>query len=161
VSDRSGTGVGPECCDGCALTACAGTGDDALVSLVVGTPDATTEFFDGLARRGYEPLLRKLSGTVRIEVVDGKRIERKYLSVDKGRIMVSGRGSRNQNVIRVDRAVFGRIAQGELNPVAAALRGELAVEGDWRMLVLVQRLFPSPPRTKPSRRAAGYAKRSS
>ena len=32
-----------------------------------------------------------------------------------------------------------------LNPVAAVLRGELAIEGDWRLLVLVQRLFPGPP----------------
>lgn len=129
--------------------------------MVVGTGDVTTEFFAGLAQRGYEPLLRKLSGTVRAEIVDGKRVERKYVTVDKGHISVSGRGSGGHSVIRADRAVFGRIATGELNPVAAVLRGELAIEGDWRLLVLVQRLFPGPPTKKPSRRAAGYAKRRS
>jgi putative sterol carrier protein len=128
---------------------------------MVGTGDTTTAFFDALAQRGYEPLLRKLSGEVRFEIADGKRVERRSVSVEKGQISVSGRGSGGQSVIRADRAVFGRIAAGELNPVAAVLRGELAIEGDWRLLVLVQRLFPGPPRARPSRRAAGYAKRRS
>jgi putative sterol carrier protein len=126
-----------------------------------GSGDATTEFFDRLAQRGHEPLLRKLSGAVRFEIVDGKRVERRYLTVDEGQIKVSGRGSGGVTVVRADRAVFGRIAAGELNPVAAVLRGDLAIEGDWRLLVLVQRLFPGPPTSKPSRRAAGYAKRRS
>jgi hypothetical protein len=128
---------------------------------MAGTGDATTEFFDGLKQRGYEPLLRKLNGAVRFEIADGKRIERRYLSVDKGHVSVSGRGSGGKAVIRADRAVFGRIASGELNPVAAVLRGELAIDGDWRVLVLVQRLFPGPPRARPRRRTAGYAKKRS
>jgi hypothetical protein len=128
---------------------------------MVGTGDATTEFFDGLAQRGYEPLLRKLSGKVRFDIADGKRVERRYVKVEKGQISVSGRGSGGRSVIRADRAFFGRIASGEVNPVAAVLRGELAIEGDWRLLVLVQRLFPGPPRARPRRRAAGYAKRHS
>ena len=123
--------------------------------------DPTARFFNELSQRGHEPLLRKLSGSVRFDIVDGKRVERRYVRVDKGQISVSGRGSGGQSVIRADRTVFGQIASGELNPVAALLRGELAMEGDWRLLVLVQRLFPGPPRKKPSRRAAGYAKRSS
>ena len=64
-----------------------------------------------------------------------------------------------QSVIRADRAVFGKIAGVQLNPVAALLRGELHMEGDWRLLVLVQRLFPGPATKKRRRRAAGYAKR--
>ena len=120
--------------------------------------DPTERFFDELAQRGYEPLLRKLSGSVRFEIADGKRVERRYVSVDKGQISVSGRGSRVQSIMRADRAVFGRIATGELNSVAAVLRGELAVEGDWRLLVLVRRLFPGPPSKRANRRAAGHAK---
>ena len=123
--------------------------------------DPTRRFFDELSQRGHEPLLRKLSGSVRFDIVDGKRVERRYVSVDKGQISVSGRGSGGQSVIRVERALFERIATGELHPVAAVLRGDLAVEGDWRLLVLVQRPFPGPPTKKPSRRAPGYAKRRS
>jgi SCP-2 sterol transfer family len=126
---------------------------------MVGAEDATSEFFDGLAQRGYEPLLRKLSGSVRFDIADGKRVERKYVNVDKGHIAVSGRGSGGQAIMSADRAVFERVATGELHPVAAVLRGELAIQGDWRLLVLVQRLFPGPPTKPASRRAAGYAKR--
>ena len=120
---------------------------------------ATRDFFDMLKRRGHEPLLRKSRGTVRFEIVDGKRIERFNVTVDRGDLTVSGRSVRAQGVVRADRALFERIATGELNPIAAVLRGELAIEGDWRLLVLLQRLFPSPPRKKASRRVAGYSKR--
>lgn len=121
--------------------------------------DPTERFFEELRQRGNEPLLRKLSGSVRFDILDGKRVTRSYVRVDRGQISVSGRGSGGQSVIRADRAVFGKIAGGELNPVAALLRGELHMEGDWRLLVLVQRLFPGPPTKKRGRRAAGYAKR--
>jgi putative sterol carrier protein len=123
--------------------------------------DPTEQFFEELGQRGDEPLLRKLSGTVRFDIVDGKRVDRRYVTVNKGQIRVSGRGSGGQSIIRVDRTLFERVATGELNPVAALLRGELAVEGDWRLLVLVQRLFPGPPKARRGRRAAGYAKRHS
>ena len=91
--------------------------------------DPTTEFFDGLGRREYEPLLRKSRGIVRFEIIDGKRTERRYVTVDRGNITVSGRGARAQAVIRADRVLFERMASGELNPIAAVLRGELGVEG--------------------------------
>ena len=123
------------------------------------TGDAATEFFDELAQRGEQPSLRKLSGTVRFELVDRERTEVRYVSVDKGRISVSRRRSRSDSVIRADRAVFAGLARGELNPVAAVLRGELEVEGDWRLLVLVQRLFPGPSSTRAGHAVAGHPTR--
>lgn len=121
--------------------------------------DPTTDFFDGLGRRGHEPLLRKATGSVRFDVVDGKRIVRWLVSVHKGSIAVSLKNAAAGCVMRADKALFDRVVTGELNPVAAVLRGELAVEGDWRLLVLVQRLFPGPPDARRKGRAAGYAKR--
>ncbi len=44
--------------------------------------------------------------------------------------------------MRADKAVFDKVASGRLNAVAAVLRGDLQVEGDWRLLVRMQRLFP-------------------
>ena len=44
-------------------------------------------------------------------------------------------------VVRADKGVFDRVASGRLNAVAAVLRGDVVVEGDWRMLVRMQRLF--------------------
>jgi putative sterol carrier protein len=121
--------------------------------------EITERFFAELAQRGHEPLLRKARGTIRFEIVDGKKVDRRTVTVDRGDITVSRRNVSGDGVIRVDKAVFERLASGRSNPIAAVLRNELAVQGDWRLLVLLQRLFPGPPKTRPSRRTAGYAKR--
>ena len=121
--------------------------------------DATTEFFDGLSQRGHEPLLRKSRGTVRFDIAAGDEIESRYITIDRGTISVSKKRSPADGVFRVDRALFDRIASGEVNPVAAVLRGDVRAEGDWRLLMLVQRLFPSAPGARGPRRRAGWAKR--
>ena len=122
---------------------------------------ATAEFFDELGRRGYEPLLRKAKGSVRFDLVHGEQTDRRLVSVDKGNITVSRKNVAADCVIRADEALFERVAAGELNAVAAVMRGELAVAGDWRLVVLIQRLFPGPKKVRAKRRAAGYAKRRS
>jgi putative sterol carrier protein len=124
-----------------------------------GGGDVTERFFEELAQRGHEPLLRKARGTVKFEIVDGKKVDRRVVAIDKGDITVSRRNVTCDGVIRVHKAVFESVATGRSNPIAAVLRNELDAQGDWRLLVLVQRLFPGPPKTRPSRRAAGYAKR--
>jgi putative sterol carrier protein len=124
-----------------------------------GGGDVTDRFFDDLAQRGHEPLLRKARGTIKFEIVDGKRVDRRVVAIDKGEITVSRRNVTCDGVIRADKAVFESVASGRSNPIAAVLRNELAVQGDWRLLVLVQRLFPGPPKARPRRRTAGYAKR--
>jgi putative sterol carrier protein len=124
-----------------------------------GGGDVTERFFDELAKRGHEPLLRKARGIIKFEIVDGKKVDRRFVAIDKGEIRVSRRNVASDGVIRVDKAVFERVASGRSNPIAAVLRNELAAQGDWRLLVLVQRLFPGPPKARPSRRTAGYSKR--
>jgi putative sterol carrier protein len=121
--------------------------------------DPTTKFFDALAGRGEEPLLRKASGSTRFEIVDGKRTRQWIVTVEKGRLDVS-RGSVAQPdcIIRVDKALFDKIAAGKENAVAAVLRGDLAIQGDWRLLVWMQRLFPGQRRPRKTG-TAGYARR--
>lgn len=114
--------------------------------------DATARFFADLAARGDEPLLRKASGSMRFDVVSGRKTRRWLVSVDKGAVRVEDGGAEATCVIRAEQAVFDKIATGRLNAVAAVLRGDVVVAGDWRMLVRLQRLFPSPPRR---RRRAG------
>jgi putative sterol carrier protein len=125
------------------------------------TTDATAAFFDNLVQRGHEPLLRKARGTVRIDLVDGGTTDHRLVTIDRGNIEVSKKRGSADGVLRVDRTLFERMAAGELNPVAAVLRGELTIDGDWRLLVLVQRLFPGSPGARGPRRKAGWAKRRS
>lgn len=109
-------------------------------------PTATTEFFDGLSLRGHEPMLAKTSGTVRFDLRTGKRTERWLVSIDKGDIKVSHANRSADCVVRARRDVFDTIATGEVNAMAAILRGTISLEGKTLLAVLFQRLFPAPPK---------------
>ena len=110
--------------------------------------DPTARFFAALAERGDEPFLRKATGSIRFDIADGRRTRRWLVTVDKGALAVTSGGTDPTCVVRADKGVFDRVASGRLNAVAAVLRGDVVVEGDWRMLVRMQRLFPSPPRPR-------------
>jgi putative sterol carrier protein len=108
--------------------------------------DAAAEFFDELGRRGHEPLLEQATGTVRFDLVDGSRTERWLVTLEKGDVSVSRKNVGADCVVRGDRRLFEAIARGDANGVTAYLRGELTVEGDPELLVLIQRVFPGPAR---------------
>jgi putative sterol carrier protein len=119
--------------------------------------DPTARFFEELAARGEEPLLRKASGSTRFDLVDGKRTLHWLIRVDRGKITVSQKNASADCIIRAQKAVFDKVASGSVNAVAAVLRGDMGVEGDWRLLVRMQRLFPASQR---SLRSAARRKRS-
>ena len=106
------------------------------------TKDPVERFFAELAARAHEPLLRKANGSTRLEVRDGRRTRRWIVTVDDGDIDVRAGNGAAACVVRADKAVFERIVTGRMNAVVAVLRGDLEVEGDWRLLVRMQRMFP-------------------
>jgi putative sterol carrier protein len=109
--------------------------------------DATTEFFQGLATRGHEPVLAKATGTLRFDLRDGgARAERWLITIDKGDVAVSHKNAKADCVVRADRALFEGIASGESNAMAAFLRGAVEIDGDRGLLLAFQRAFPGPPR---------------
>ena len=109
-----------------------------------GDPAAT--FFDELGRRGSEPLLRKVSGRVRFDVVDAADTDSWLVAVDDGELTVTREAGAADCTIRADRAVFDEVVAGRANAVAAVLRGALACHGDLELLFAIQRVFPDPPR---------------
>ena len=113
-----------------------------------------------LGRRGHEPLLEKDSGTIRFEIVDGKKTERRLVSIDKGDVSVSRKNVRADCTLRADKAVFDRVASGKMNAMAAFLRGDIILDGDSpELLVPFQRLLPGPPRRRRPRRATSAGRR--
>ena len=110
--------------------------------------DATTKFFEALEARGHNPMLEKAKGTVRFDLRDGKHTARWVISIDKGDLAVSRRNAKADCVVRVDKALFDKIATGRANPLTALMRGELEAEGDMGLLTGLQRAFPAPPRRK-------------
>jgi putative sterol carrier protein len=122
------------------------------------TADPAAEFFAALASRGHDPRLRKASGSIRFDIVNGKRRERWLVTLDKGEVGVSRRNTRADAVLTADRTLFNRLASGQTNVVAAVLRGDLTIEGDVNLLVLFRRLLPAPPRSRRRRPAAQIRK---
>jgi putative sterol carrier protein len=108
--------------------------------------DATTRFFEELARRGHEPRLENASGSLRFDIANG-RTAHWFVSIDKGNVAVSHSGDTADCTILASRTVFDGLASGKASAVAAVLRGTLSIEGDWRLLVLFRRLLTGLPTT--------------
>jgi putative sterol carrier protein len=107
--------------------------------------DGVVEFFEELGRREHEPLLAKVSGRVRFDLVDAGRPDRWLVAVDKGDTTVLHKGGPADCTVRADRALFERLCRGEENALAAVLRGALVCTGDVELLFAIQRIFPGPP----------------
>ena len=113
------------------------------------------EFFDALAERGHEPLLEKATGVVRFDLTNGKQTSRWVVTVKKGDVTVS-RGRLDADcIVHAPQALFERMLNGETHAMASYLRGELRTEGDPQLLVLIQRLAPSPPKSRGKRAVVG------
>ena len=116
--------------------------------------DDVVEFFEELGRRGHEPLLAKVTGRVRFDLVDGARTDQWLVALDKGDAVVPHQAGQAECTIRAERALFERLCRGEENAMAAVLRGAVVCTGDVELLFAVQRIFPGPPRQQPAMRGA-------
>ncbi len=67
------------------------------------------------------------------------------MTIDKGDVSVSRRNAAADATVRATKELFDGLASGEVNTMAAVLRGAVEFEGDPELLVLFQRLFPGPP----------------
>jgi alkyl sulfatase BDS1-like metallo-beta-lactamase superfamily hydrolase len=110
--------------------------------------DATTEFFDALARRGHDPMLGRFKGSIRFDLGNGRRTDHYRLAIKQGDITISQDDADADCVIRIDRTLLNECVVGEKNIVAAFLRGEVGLKGDTHLLVLFQRLLPGPQRSQ-------------
>lgn len=106
--------------------------------------DLTADFFDDLSKRGNEPLLGKVRATVRFDIVDDGRTDRWLLAITDGALKVSRGDDEADCVITASKADFDLVASGQRNPMATALRGALTMDGNPRLLIRIQRLFPAP-----------------
>jgi len=108
------------------------------------SPGRTSAFFERLAQREYDPMLRNAVGTARFEIADKDSTERWLVTIDKGALSVSRKNAKAETIVRGDRKTFDKAAAGRLNVMAAVLRGEIVISGDPRFLVQLQRLIPRP-----------------
>jgi predicted lipid carrier protein YhbT len=121
--------------------------------------DPTVALFDRLAQRGRDTLLEKYTGTLRFDLTHGKQTLYWLLTIRKGKLAVSREHLPADCIVQADQAVFDGIALGELNPMAAYLRGLLGVQGDLELLTAFRQLLPASARTGADLPTAGYARR--
>jgi putative sterol carrier protein len=115
--------------------------------------DAVDAFFEHVEARAHEPLLDKGSGVLRIDLTRGEQADSWFISIDHGDISVSREQANADCTLRMDHALFSRMATGEANAMAAVLRGEVSIEGDLELVLLLQRLLPG--RAAGSERSSG------
>ncbi|MEV4416024.1 SCP2 sterol-binding domain-containing protein [Catellatospora sp. NPDC049609] len=104
-------------------------------------PTATETFFTELGKRGHEPLLRRVTGSIRFDIGSGRSVQRWVVDIDHGDITVSRRGRGGDCAVQTDTETFDRILEGHDSTMAAYLRGAIGAEGDPELLMLTQRLF--------------------
>ena len=118
---------------------------------------STERFFDRLSSGESASVLGSVKGTIRFDLLDGKRTEHWHVAVNRGSVDVTRGDDPADCVIRSTRSVFDELADGRMSPLPAALRGEVDIEGDPTLLVRFQRLFPAGKRkvAKASARTVG------
>ena len=79
--------------------------------------DATAEFFRQLAGHGHEPLLEKVTGTIRFDLVDRTRTDRWLVTLDQGDVFVSRKNVAADCIVRAERTLFDAMVSGPHLPV--------------------------------------------
>src|SRR4051812_3647936 len=85
---------------------------DARGSTMTGT---TARFFEELEGRGHEPLLGRITGTIRFDLDHDNAVDRWFVAIDKGDVKVSHKNAKADTVVRVDRDLFDGMAGGRVN----------------------------------------------
>ncbi|MEV0723349.1 SCP2 sterol-binding domain-containing protein [Micromonospora purpureochromogenes] len=116
--------------------------------------ETTRKFFDALERHGHERLLKKTNGTIRFDLEHDHEVDHWFVEIRGGAVRVSQQNSGADTVIRSDNGFFDCMVRGEAKPLPAWLRNEITSEGEFRFIVLLERLFPPPPGARHPRLAA-------
>lgn len=121
--------------------------------------DVTEEFFDQLGRRGHERLTATTTGTIRFDLAHEEGVDRWLVTITNGEVEVSREERDADTIIRTGTAFFERMLRGEAKPLPAWLRNDITSEGEFRFIVLLERLFAEPPGSRHPRALRSRAPR--
>lgn len=108
-------------------------------------PDPIDDFFATLGRTVHVRSLDRFTGALRFDLREGGGTQRWRVAIEHGdvRSTQDGQGPVDA-VISGERALFAPIVRGEVRPLTAFLRNEIAVTGEFRLLLVLERLLPGP-----------------
>jgi len=101
--------------------------------------DTTQVFFDRLAKRGYEPLLHSISGTIQCDI---KGAGSWFVVVNNGSLSVSRDTVEANCMFACSQEDFERMVVGKQNPTTLFMQGKMQITGDIVLAQMFQRLFP-------------------
>jgi putative sterol carrier protein len=107
------------------------------------TKDSTQTFFEELAKRGREPLLHEVEGTIRFDLSDSAgNWHVWHLTIDHGKMTVSNGLDDADCVLTCSLEDFDRVIQGKQNLVTALMQGRVQLTGDIFLAQMFTRLLP-------------------
>jgi hypothetical protein len=115
------------------------------ISSVAGAADPLTRFFAALDEPGHFAIFEGDCASVRLDILDGKKVERWHISMTRGDVAVTRGGRPADATVRVERRYLEAMVTGRMNAQAAFLRGLFACEGSVGALMMFQRCLPGPP----------------
>lgn len=115
------------------------------VNSVPGAADPVTRFFAALDEPGHLATFEGESATLRLDVLDGKKVERWHISITSGDVSVTHSAGPADATVRIDRPHLEAMVTGRLNAQAGFLRGLFTCEGSVGALMMFQRCLPGPP----------------
>jgi alkyl sulfatase BDS1-like metallo-beta-lactamase superfamily hydrolase len=107
--------------------------------------DTVSRFFGELAEAGHLATFERQSASLRFDIIDGDHIERWHVTVQDGDVSVTRENKPADGTVRMERQHFAAMVTGQLNAMAAILRGLLTLEGNMAAAMTFQRCLPGPP----------------
>jgi hypothetical protein len=104
--------------------------------------DPIEDFFGGLAKRGYEPLLQHVIGSIRFDLENGDETDHWWVGMDRGKVTVLHEDRVAKSISRQERSTLVDAILGRRNPMTTFLRGDSGYSGEGEPLVIFARLFP-------------------
>jgi len=103
--------------------------------------DVTEAFYDRLRMLGRVAMLARVTGSLRVEIIDGRKTSRTQIWVRRGEVSIGAPSGAADCTMVAPRHVWEALVTGEFQPMPTFLRGALQATGDPAMLVLMRRLF--------------------
>ncbi len=112
--------------------------------------DGVEELLERLERNEIglvNPIPSWASGVVRLDMQNDDRTERRFITLEKGKVAGVTRKSDKEAdaVICGSRSTFDRMAKGDSRFIALLYSNDLVVGGDLRLAAVATWLFPGPP----------------
>lgn len=113
------------------------------------------EFFHQIGRLEHTPWLAKIDGSIRFDVREHQDIRHWLVTMREGFVAVTQEYRPADTVVATDSDTLDRMLTGRLRLLPAWLRNEVAVEGQMKFVLVIERLVPrSPRRDQPLRGVA-------